>query len=237
VYYFTADTEVNIPFEFIVDNELVVPEVDSVFYTLRDNDGSVLASNKLVETFADTTKAIITITASHNSIDTDIEKRTVILSYIVNNIPYSSVIHYKLTTYLNHTVTHKDVRAVLGVEPRELPDHSIDIISSYFDVKNDLTAVLATVLTAGDRTSLLANKAITYKAAMNALFALQSGMLSEEASDNISYKKLLDRFDFHHFAGYLNNTYRDLIRQIDSVGDTNITFVSIATPTDPITGV
>lgn len=224
-------------YEFRDDGEIVVPDVASVSWTLFDNDGTSAPANtnQLVTTDGTTNSVQLVTQQGDNIISTTVEKRTVIIRWSLNGASREDRFHYWLTNLIDITVTENDVRAILGVQSRELPDASIDLVSSYFDVDADMNASLAAVLIIGTSRAIKANKAIALRAAIDCLPGLRLSVAQKEASDTISYARYSE-MDWAALRTELANQYAEALLDADDTDIPDLALLTLATPTDPITG-
>lgn len=223
-------------YEFFQDGEYIVPDIGSVTWTLYGNDGSIGSQNNTaLTTDASTNKVTLATSQGDNVISGAVEKRTIVIDYDINGQGYSDQIHYWITSLLNITVTEADVRAVLGVEPKELPDDAINIVEAYHDTSADLVNDITTILAAGDRSALKANRAITLKAALTVLPSLRLKVAQKETSDTIGYSRYTD-MDWIALRDDLSAQYADALLQSDDQQVPDLALFVVSTPPDPVTG-
>lgn len=232
-----AGQSCSIAVDFIVDGDFAVPDTGTVTYTVRDHSGSPVSGQTSVPVTTDgtTTRINVTIPQAVNEITRTIEKRSLIVQYQVVGVPYQIVTHYRLSVWLNHTVTATDVRFYLGVKPHELPDEAIDLVSAYFDVNSEVED-LSEALTGDMAESLAANDAILYRAAIKVIPSLQlAANMSEQVDLNVVSR--FDSVDWDRVMRDTTNLYASVIRVLTGEVEIIPPMMVVSQPTDPVTGV
>lgn len=232
-----------VTFDFKVDEVLTVPDIGTVKYTVRDNAGLPMTSLEevAVTTDANTTRVQIPLSASTNTFADSankLEKRTINLFYDLDGVSFRKDISYVLSPWLNFTASADDVRKIIGISQFELMDDEIDLFEAYYEVKNDLaTGDLDALLVDVDRSALVANRAITYRAAIACLPSLQLRTNASEGSDTLKVSRL-SKIDFSALRAQISKLYSETIGVLDIVTTTVApTLLTLTTPTDVITGV
>lgn len=239
---FIKDDEAIIPVDFIQDGDFVVPDIGSVTYSVRDNLGNLVAGHTNIPVVTDetTTRISIHLPASVNGMDAakDVENRAVIIRYTVSGYPFQVLVKYRLTKWLNLLVTEEDVRAQLGVTVFELPDDHVDIVNAYLEVKSDLSGSknLDQILVEGTRRTYRANRAVVYRAALEALPSLQLRVLLKEQSDTVSMQRLGD-IDLERLRRETARLYSATLAAIRGESEGILSLLLSPLPLDPVTGI
>lgn len=160
------DLSLQIPLR--MGTEPVVPDANSVTLTVRDNAGQVLINKEPVVMAGAATNANIVVPASSNALGAGrFTMRTVIVEFTKTGRPQSVRLSYRLTGWLNTTITVDDVRAFCGLDAGELPDSVIDLVEAYFDVENDVSEpILSAALASADQKQVAANRMILARAVL-----------------------------------------------------------------------
>lgn len=235
-----AGEAVTVAVPFTRDGEPFIPDVASVTYSLRGQDGTVMAgfSNVAVTTNNTTTKVFITIAAPETVTTLRYEKRTLIVKGTRSGgIAFQQTYHFRVTPWLTHTRTNDDVRAFIGVGPDELPDDTLDLVASYISLEAKLTqANLDAALLAGGLNEMLVNDALVAQAVLDVLPALKQRLLIMKADGPLKAQR--DKIDLEQVRG---RAFEKLSQALTAVGggDPNMqdVLIQLITPTDPITGV
>lgn len=234
-YVFSGD-DATITVPLIVDGEYVVPDLNSVFYTLRGNDGSVILGNQAVVTDANTTEVHIAIAGAHNTKGLTVENRFLILLFKVNNKQYRISKSYRVVDFIAMTASESDVRDLLGLHGGELPDSSIDLIGAYFSLKADLGGtVLDDALEAGDETAFAANNAIAIKAALEILPSARVRASQRERFDSSETWRFAE-IDWDKIERELRDALALEISTITGEEFEPPVLFTLSTRTDPFTG-
>lgn len=228
--WFTADQDATLNIDFIVDGEFVVPSSGS--YTLRSFDGSLLLTTPLVAT---TTSEILVIPAGYNGLTGVYETRFVEINFIADGAAHRQTHSYTLSAFLPLTARPDQVRGVIGLDARELPDRDISIESAYFHlVESQVAAFQSAFLTTGGR-ARAANEAVVLQAAIDITSSLVLRTMITTRSEDSEVKRTLV-IDFDAITARLE---RRLASMIDTAAETlagSYTLFELSNPTDAITG-
>lgn len=173
------------------NGEPVVPDTGSVKLTVRDNTGTVVINKTAVTMAPASTEASVVVPAVNNAIgDGRFTMRTVVIDFTKTGRPMVSRETYRLTAWLNTTVTPDEVRAFIGVDAGELPNSVIDIVEAYLDVENDITeATLTAALGAADNKQIAANRMILAQAVLNQIPGLPLRLSQNESNGVFSAQR------------------------------------------------
>lgn len=228
------------PVRFLVEGDFVVPDADTVKMTIRGQTGTVVSgwNQKAVDHEGKSAITVVIDGAVNAVTGGQREKRTVIVNFRYNDLPYSIQGHYFLTEYLNVTACPADVRKVFGTEFAELPDSMISIEDAYYDIIRIYgdKSVFDNALIDTDKMQM-ANQLIVAAAANRLVQTLMIRVNQSEMSDQESFK----RFDKVDWDAY-RITIADMgAEAADTVFDRSAstggaTFLDKVTPTDVITG-
>lgn len=239
---FLGGETVNLSFKYGDGHEPRIPTVGSVTYTVLNHSGNPITGlvDLPVTTDVATFQSTIVIPAENNEIvfGKNFERRTVLVRYTSNGHNYSQRIGYRLTPFLNHTVTPDTVRSFLGVNKNELEDKDIDLYSAYLYVSEafDDPVTLADALSSGDRLEIYANDAIAMRAAIDLIPSLQNRIVQSEKDGVRGYDRIKIK-DFGDLMATAIDRYNNavgVIGELDLLGG-EYTLIQITQDTDPIT--
>lgn len=220
-----------------MQGEPVVPDAGSVKLTVRDNTGQILVDKAAVSMDLGSTEATVTILAVNNALGAGrFTNRTVIIHYTKTGRPQEERLAYRLTAWLNTTVTPSDVRNFLGVDDKELPDADIDIMEAYLDVETDVTeAILTAALAGADQKQTAANRMILAKTVLNQIPGLPL-RITQNSSDGV-FSAQRPKIDFVLLEQRAQAMYADAGDLVASrLEITQDLFIAPAIAPDPITG-
>jgi hypothetical protein len=184
--YQLPNTDVPLFIEFRSDGEFVIPDANTVRWTVRESSGvPVSGYNNVSVPGITTTQTTLTVLAASNVLPggAEVLTRFVEVNFTLIGVPQVMRFDYKLHTWIPMTVVPADVRAVYGVREKELPDSDIDLLQAYLDLKGKYPT-FGTFLT--DTTGLAgyANRALALKAALNVLPSMPVRTMKEESLSN-----------------------------------------------------
>lgn len=224
------------PFAHLIEFSTGLP-TGAVSYSLIGNDGTVLLDTTVAPA-ADAISHLLVIPGAQNGCAQPLfENRTLVYSYLTDTGLVSERITYRVDKPLPFAASADGVRTKLGIEPHELKDEDVDLITAYSEL---LTFGDATAYeTSGDRNSLLIVHAIEAIAALMVLATLQVKIAQRESSGTNEFQRysgpdwLRIESDLHvHIARarqILDATY-------DATGDLYQTFGKVTPAPDLITG-
>ena len=238
--YVKTDTDTSIYVEFLLDNQLVVPDAGSATATLTEADGTPLSGYDGVSLVPGAVDSfvVVDILAAANARLNDYELRLLTINYSVNSKPVVLNLSYLVVDRVSFPVSPKDVRLLIGVDEDELANESIDIISAYEDLKSEdeLDGFdLDTLLVGGTSSVRELVDAIKYKAALNILPTLELIAVQSLQADNVSFRRF-EKVDFDKLRHTLNAEYGKKISRIVGDSSTNLTYALVSTGTDAVTG-
>lgn len=238
--YVKKDTSHSFYIEFIVENQLVVPDTDSVTVTLTKPDGTILSGyNELAVTpGVGDSYVVLEITASANAKTNDYELRHLEIYFEKDSKPHTMLVNYNLVDRVNIPVTPDEVRAVLGISVDEWPDENIDIIKAYSDIQEEeqLNGVDVDATFEGG-TSIVRNlvEAVKLKAALNILPALQIIAVQSQQADNVMFRRF-ETIDFETLRATLFGEYSRQLSLVAGDDNTSLVYTTIGQGTDAVTG-
>lgn len=166
----------------MVGGGIVVPDEGSLSYTLYDHAGQTLETVSPAST-------TITIDGTQHSLEAGraFEKRTLLVRFSFQGRPHSYREVYRVTPFINYSVTPQDVRAFIGIDAQELPDDAVDIFKAYVTLNSrvDLTAALS----AGTLLELKANEAICMVAVLDVVPSLLQRVMYFEADGVLQFRR------------------------------------------------
>lgn len=178
---YIANEEIAITVPLVRDGEPFLADAGTVVWTLRDTEGGLLETQPAVPDPIDTFVQI-TIPATLNglAVGRRFEKRALIVTGKADGQPFSTRVNYRLTPWLNHTVTNTDVRAFIGTDIGELPNEEIDLDEAYFAISDRLGAAFEPALSSGTRSEQVVNNAIKAQAVLDCLPGMRARMSKRE---------------------------------------------------------
>lgn len=217
--------------DFLVDGEFVVAE--SAEYLLRDHVGDVLVSGALPP---GGTTTELTTPAEHNtlSIGALYQPRYLNVFFRANGRSYRSDLSYRVHAFIPMTAAPADVRAELGLDHSEMPDRDIDLVGAYIGLVTNY-ADLTSKLTAGGWDTILANRAIVLRAALDRApgLALRAGSVLK--SEESTFQR--QEFDVQGLTALLASELDGVLSTLKGVTEPSGSSMLLkATPTDAITG-
>lgn len=219
-----------------------VPDADSLTYTVRDQAGSTITGliDVPITTGPTTFQVPITIPAVNNSIADGrrFEKRMVAINYLVNGVGKQQMVAYRLTTFLNHSVSPSQVRGFIGVQQYELPDDDIDLMSAFLKCEKLVGLdVLSDALSSGTTTELTANTLIRMQAVLDVLPSLKQRVAQSETNGPKGFTRPTIR-DFSEIEQSARDRYSDALSELTNANANGSTFTLavLTQDTDPITG-
>lgn len=215
-----ADVTVDVLFEQGADT--VIPDLNTVTYTLYSNAGVALHTDVAVVTTSDSTQIAIIVVAADNAIAGDFETRTLLINYKMNGGTRQQQVQYRLIPFIPLAVSCDDVRTLIGFSKKELPDSDLNIYTAYLSVVDDLGIDLVTpALVAKDITTLSLNRAIACRALIDILPSLQLRALQLSKSNTAEVSRF-SKINFDDLADWLWELYLAALLVIDPSDDTTI---------------
>lgn len=231
--YFVAGQAVTVTLEFKVDGEFVIPTANSVRYTLRGPDGLAYTGHDDQALTVPGTSYKLTLPDTVNTKTRLIENRFLDVVFDYNGRTYETSAHYRLTDRLLHMVTKDQVRAKIGVNDREVPDTSIDLVKAYYVASDAIGAT--DFVDALQDDPINANDAIACAAAIATIPSLQLSIAAEEGTDSSSYKRIAS-VDFEKLALSLAQQFAQATQAITGLTVSAPPLAVFSAPTDPLTG-
>jgi len=236
---FVAGEDIELPVSLIVGGQPVIPDEDSVKFTLRDHSGAVIdgMSNIPVSTGSADYRFMIEIPAEYNTLSAGkrFERRTINLSYTHNGIARGLRLHYRLIPYLNHSVTPAQVRSFLGVNETELPDDEINLVDAYFVVEEQVgQTILEESLTSGTTSEIAANTLVRMRAVLDVIPSLKQRVAQEERSGQKSFSRPLIH-DFDALREEAEKRYQVALNTFSTGIELPLNLVVTTQDVDPIT--
>lgn len=234
---YLADDDVTLRVPLRVNGEPVVPDTNSVTFTVRDNAGQVVINKEPVVMGVASSEASVVVPANHNALSgATFGNRTVLVEFTKSGRPMRTQLVYRLTAWLNTSVDVDAVRNFIGVDRGELPDDAIDIVDAYLDVELVVGATqLAAALASAGQTQRAANNLILAQAVLKQLPGLPMRLSQSESNGVFSATRA--KIDFDKLADAANGLYADNIGALVVAFDAgqDLLIAPALTP-DPITG-
>lgn len=237
---FLAGTDVTLTVMLAEAGAPLIPDAGSLTYTVRDQEGAAIPTlTNVPVTTGPTTYQVPILVLAANNVITDgrrFEKRTIALNYLVNGIGKQQIATYRLTAFLNHSVTPGQIRGFVGVQQHELPGEEIDLLISFLKVEKVVgLAELGAALASGTTVELSANEAIRMQAVLDVLPSLKQRIAQSETNGLKGFSRPVIR-DFSDVEQNARDRYSDALTDITGRTDTTFTLAVLTQDTDPITG-
>lgn len=225
-----ADNDVTLDFDYEVDGEFVVP--DSATYIVRDHTGATLDTGSLP---AINTSESLTVSAANNSTASDFENRFVSILFSYGGRTYQARSDYTIYAFAPVTVGVEDVRRELGLDPSELPDSEINIMSAYYHLVDLHGDNLSEAFTETGVRNLSANQAVAVYAALDIVGSLELRASISHRSEDSEFKRMI-KLDFPRLREELNIKAAGLLEVAKGVTPSSVSLFELTTPTDAVTG-
>lgn len=216
--YFLEDEDVLVYVPFIINDEYVVPDTDSVTYTLRDNDGTAVTGqiDIPVSTGASQTSISITIDAAYNTKDAEkyFENRILNVKGTSDAKPFNLNFLYRLTEALPVLLDPENVRNILGVSLSELPDADIDVYKNYFTLLDQYGDDFKTALVSGGPPALFSEAAIYLSTAKILIPSLKLRVAQLETDGVVRFSRFAN-IDWEALSDEISE---QLVEAIENVG-------------------
>ncbi|CCV12940.1 hypothetical protein [Mesorhizobium sp. STM 4661] len=218
----------------------VVPTVGSLTYTVRDQEGvAIPALTDVPVTTGPTTFNIsVVIPAVNNAVAVGrrFEKRTVTFDFLMNGVSKQQITTYRLTAYLNHSVTPGQIRGFVGVQQHELPDSEIDLMIAFMKVEKEVgLEELGIALASGTTVELAANEMIRMQAVLDVLPSLKQRIAQTETNGLKGFSRPVIR-DFSDVERQAQGRYAEALQETTGRTGVDLPLAALTQDTDPITG-
>lgn len=238
--YVKTDTNHSLYVEFMVDNELVVPDTGTVTATITEADGTVKAGfNELALTpTAGQSFVVLQTTAAINDKANVFELRQVQIKFEHDSKPHVQYIDYQIVDRVNIPVSYEEVRATVGISVDEWEDSNIDLIAAFAEVEVELAEVgvdASTVLQSGTTAVRNLLNAVKYKAAMDILPAIEIIAVQSLQADNVMFRRF-EKVDFVALRERIKGQYSSEISTVTTSIDVTQTYTIVSVGTDAVTG-
>lgn len=216
------------------------PVDNSVFYTLLDHTGSVVAGHDNVAIVTTDLDTVVEVYIPSSDLQISggrtFEKRTLEVVFQNSSGYYRKVKNFRLVPRLNLYVGQSDVRGLLGVNETELSDSDISLFTAYLQVKQDVSN-LDTYLVAGDFNEIKANKLVATKAALDVIPSLKLRIAQSQSDGQVSFDRI-DISTLDDLFEALSADYAAYANELNGVdpNDVQIDLFEVVTRPDPFTG-
>lgn len=231
--WWTADEDVTLVINYVVDDEFVIP--DSAAATVRGHDGSAIPALTGMVLDVSSTTTTLSIPGSENSISGSnlSETRYVSLKFVYQGETFHKTIVFKLTPFLPISVGPEDVRRQLGLTSTEMADEDIDVYAAYYSLIQDYSEVTA-ALTGTSPLSEAANKAIMLKAAIEATHGLEFRVGIKLKAEDSAFERMA-KFNPTEMRVRLAQRMASEINIVLGVSESGTAILVTTTTTDVIT--
>lgn len=236
---FVESTVVRLPFVFSATPEPVIPDVGSVSFSVFDHLGNALLVDEPVTTGATSFQTLLEIPATYNVVPSlaRFTRRFVHVTFTVGGLTTVRSANYRLIPNLPMSATAAEVRGFLGVNPYELEDEDVDLISAYFQVEQVLgEPLLMSALTSGTMSELRANEMIRMRAAISIIPSLRHRVAQSEKNG----VKAFSRPTIKSFDDLMAAAHQRYDEALGDLIDTDLadqfTLIVVTQDVDPVTG-
>lgn len=223
------------PLTQLVEFSYGFPDGD-VSWELLDGTGTSVA-NGVVTPEAGSASAVVSLTSNQNSITNSAlsSPRELHWFYTVGGILYEDRRRYTLEAFLPLGVSETGVRAKLGVEPDELEDEKINLVSAYLRFQDKVTKAKLDAVT--DLAALQARDGIEALAALDVLPTLQVYLAAKESSGTNQFQRTSIDWDKLRAAleAKVSEGYTAVDPLLDETAAFGALFVTVVM-NDPVTG-
>lgn len=231
---YLADTDTLIPVPLTLNGEPFVPDDGVVTWELRGHSGAVVSPAASLPGVTDTTAMITLSAALLGLVGGTQEKRTLVVTGLNAGFPFRITVPFRITGFLNISVTEKDVRRFIGVNEGELRDEEIDLVEAYFDVAGRTGIDLPTALTGPEKADRAANKAIVAQTVLNLMPALPQLLTLSETDGTSDVKRFPVDFQLLESKAAAQLDAALAVITTNTAGER--TLIVLTERTDPITG-
>lgn len=232
---YATDTDVTLSVAFVRDGQPVIPEPNTVEFTVYDHTGVPIHTGSVATGAADYGVRIL-VPAEKNAITTSFSKRTVIVRATSGGMPIEERVVYRLMPFALHSVTPQDVRSYLGLDDSDLPDDDIDIAKAYLELQIEVgRGQFDAALSSGEEPEIRANDAIIYKTVLDLIPSLQNRVAQAETDGGLSFKRNPVR-DYNSLATLTRERLSSALSLITIGVEPSYTFMTTTNDADPITG-
>lgn len=222
--------------QFLANGQPVVPDLGSATYTIYGQDGGMLVSNVPVTVGPAATAVTVAIDPQYETRTLRFEKRTVVFNWSNGGASYSKRVQYRLTPFLNYNVGPDNIRSFLGLDPHELRDDEVDIISAYIYLEDRLgETALTNAFNSGGMTEENANRALLYATCLNVLPSLRLRLAKERSDGPLTWKRF-DVEDFNELEARIRGLLEETIEEVVPTLGYAYTLITVSNPIDIITG-
>jgi hypothetical protein len=236
--YVKTGTDNTFAVDFIVNDEMVVPDNGTVTLTVSEMDGSALSGydGAALSPGSNETYISFEISAAANAKANDFELREVVVYFEYDSKPHKITFNYQIVDRTNIPVSPDQVRILLGISSDELSDEYLDLVKAYTDVEEEYDGSDLNVILEGGTSSIkFVLEAIKYKAAINVVPSIELIAVQSQQADNVSFRRF-EEVDFAALKAKLNGEYNKNLKAI--TGDNNVdpVFTTTGVGTDAVTG-
>lgn len=228
--------------DFKVDGEFVIPELDSVYLTVRDSSLiSYPSYNNQPLPGITTSSYQLSVDSIVQTTSEETTLRFVQLKFTSNGVVHSQNFSYTVTDFLPITVSAEDVRNIFGAEYREIPDDSFDIPFQYFRLNRKYGALFKSAYLDAVG-SQHANRVLAYACALSLIISAPTRILKRErTSDSSEFER--QRVDFTALEAKITSMMsQEVVLTLEAMGSTESVSASqehslfvLTSPVDVIT--
>lgn len=234
-----VNTAVSLRVDFVGPLGSLVPDANSVYWSLYAHDGTLISGPTLITTGSIDTGVTIPISAGQQTIGVGkrFEKRQVIVTWTTGGQGYTWRTFYRVLPILNHNVSADDVRSLLGLNADELLDDEIDLFAAFLQVEDEISqTALAAALSSGTLTEASANLLIGVTAAIDVIPSLRLRTPMTVGDGGKTWQRFRTSPDWDAIAEELASRRASLLAQTTDTQLADVPLAIFTSPTDVITG-
>lgn len=215
------------------DGEPFLADDGSVTWSLRDHTGALMSGMTNVSLPSSDTTLLVEVPAAANEIapGRQFEKRSISIKGLAEGQPFVAGAQYRITPWLNHSVTTSQIWAFIGTDAGELPEADIDITGAYFSLAEMVGETqLVEALSSGSKLEQRANDAIKGMAVLRVLPGVRQRLLKRAEDGTLKAERFA--IDFNQLAADATALVTLAVREVGGLDDnvTAPTLFVLATP-------
>lgn len=230
----TADTLIEFPISFMVDEDFVIPSSASA--SVRDLQGVVVLPHSPLDVTSTSTVLQIPAEATAIPPGRDFTTLFVNVTFIAEGRIHQQQHNIQLIPFIPLTTGPADVRQILGLPASELDDSAIRVHPAYFRLQARVQD-FDTALNSGTFLSLQANRAVALEAAIELIPSLALRVAQKVKAEDQEISRF-SAIDWTALALSLETELEEIVGEItgEAVSVSTVNHFVWSFPTDPITG-
>lgn len=232
-----AGTAASLRVDFVGASGSLIPDANSVFWSLYDSTGALLSGPTAITTLSTDTGVTVAVVGTSNAIGGGrrFDKRFVVVTFTSGGQGANVTRNYRIVPLLNMTASNDEVRSLIGVDSDELPDEDIDLVNAYFLLEVDAgQAPLAAALASGTRLEIIANQAILGQCVVELFSGVPQRVGMIQRDGTLAFQRFAS-VDLQSVLVRARDMRARGIVAIQGLVETNETLMVLSHPIDPLT--